>query len=256
MPIKIAVPDNKIYEFLYKNYEKAKEQYDIELYKVDEERAGNLFRNNRVDLALLSPLTYAEGVENHDFRIVPGPCMVLENFTDLASIYFKPGIRNIKQCLTKNPKDYLMIMGKILLSERYGIEAEPQLSKKDKKDILAEADTAILYEKSKEDEISIDISEAFFDTFEMPLINAIWVCRNDEFEHDMHELIHTLADDDLSDVSISEIHDGDKDYSGREGEIHKHWHDDFEEVLAHTIEILFYRQYVPEISDVKILGRD
>ena len=256
MPLKIAVPDNKIFEFLYANFEKAKEKYEIELYKVDEERVDYLFKNNRVDLALLTPLSYAQGVEQHDFRIVAGPCLSLLNYTGTASIFFKKDAKEMKVCMSNRPNDFISIIGKIMLSERYSLDLAIQASKKDKKSILEEADVAILYEKGLDDDISIDISELFFDTFDIPLIAGMWVCRNDEFPFDLHELIHALAQEDLSEVHISEVQDDTRDYDTGDGSLIKHWNEDIEEVLAQTIDLLFYRQFVPEISEVKIMYRD
>ena len=87
--MKIAIPEAPYLAPLIEHAAKVCEDMNWELLIVPEDRTGPMLVNHMADLALVSPLGYGGGVGKVDLRIVPGPCMVLHDYTNIAGIRFR-----------------------------------------------------------------------------------------------------------------------------------------------------------------------
>jgi hypothetical protein len=174
----------------------------------------------------------------------------------MSSVYFKKGARQLRTCGSPTPEDFLMVLGRILFMERYETELEFSKSTGQLDEILQKADSAMVWEKGEPGADSLDISELWTDSYEIPLIMGFWVCPAEDFHPNVVEFIHKLWDSSLpleQEVIESNMPD---DGSAREGFILRKWNDDIEGALDKTIDLLFYHQLINELEAVKVLGRD
>lgn len=251
MKTKIAIPSNKIYSKLVANAQNVCEDKGYELYTMSESKCNEMMLRNRVDAALVTPLGYTSGPDVADLRIIPGPVLFSSGYTKLVSLFFTEGLSVIKSIASTDPDDYIMKIGKILLAERYGIQAEFVKSQGTKEKLLKNFDSAMLWSASFHGDNALDISEEWFVSYETQLPLAFWVVRNEEHPGDIENTIRAFAVDDLG---RSEIYDDTDDY--RKGSLIWMWEDNLEEALNHTIHLLYYHQLIPEIAAIKILGKD
>mgnify|MGYP000923025449 CR=1 FL=1 len=255
MSIKIAVPDNPVYSELVFNME-TEVQEEIKLYRVPESKCSELLLDNKVDAAFISPLDYGKSVEKGDFRIIPGPAIAYGGFSGKASIYFRPGTNSLNSCSSPDPDDYMIILGKLLLMERYDIGLKINKAKGSREDLLQQSDTVILWEESEPRADSLDISELWGDSFEIPLILGLWVCPAEDFHQDVADTIKRLRNNSLkTEEYLTEKYVTDE-IIPREGFILRQWNDELENALEKTIDLLYYYQLLSEIGEIKILGRD
>ncbi len=251
MKTKIAIPSNKIYAKLVANARQVCKDKGYELLVLPESQCNEMMLKNRVDAALVTPLGYAAGTNVADFRIIPGPVLFSSGYTKLASLFFSEGLSVIKSIASPGPEDYIMKIGKILLSERYGIHAELVKSAGTKEELLDEFDSALLWREGHHGDNSLDISEEWFVSYEMQLPLAFWIVRHEEAPDDIENTVRAFADDDLGQFEIY-----DEIYDYRKGSLTYMWDDTLEEALLHTILLLYYHQLTTEISAIKIFGRD
>lgn len=255
MSIKIAVPDNPVYSELVLNSEAAGIE-EIKIYRVPEQQCSELLYTNRVDAAFITPLAYGQSVGSGDYRIVPGPVIAYGGYSGKASIYFRPGAVQIKTCASPAPEDFIMILGRLLLMERYDIEVEIEKLKGSRDEILKKADSAMLWEHSRPGADSLDISELWGDSFEIPLILGFWACPAEDYHPAVAETVNRIWDHNLMPEEYVAEDVGDSVIPPREGIILRRWNDEMEPALEKTLDLLFYHQLINELEAVKILGRD
>jgi predicted solute-binding protein len=255
MKIKIAVPDNQIYQDLYRKVDDIKDEYNIELIKAGEKETRELMLTNRADLALLSPLGYGLGVTAADYRIVPGRAMSVYGYTGMASIFFKEGAETLTKAASAAPDDFLLLLGKILLAENYSMNPEVKQVKATRDIMLRDNDCAIVWDSSSGKDKALDISEEWFFLYYMPLPLAFWVCREEEYPPEVLDIIRKLASPDL--IPEEEVVDNEAlEYGDRVGAIIWEWSDTIENALDEILQLLYFHQMIPEIPGIKILGRD
>lgn len=256
MSIKIGVPTNKIYDKIFARFDEIKDAYGLELKRLPESRLIKLFHLNQFDIALLSPIGYANNPTKTDLRIIPSACLATASATGLAEFSFNSGLTDVRTCAVEGNGDFLIETAKILLEERYSIapnfvEATPPVS-----DMLGKADSAIAWGKADSAAMSMDVSELWFDSYEMPLPIAFWVVRNEEHPEEIVEIIKGLHE---KDIPAEESIYSDFDDSGEAellGKLFWYWSQDIENALEETFQLLFCRQLIPDIPAIKILGRE
>ncbi|MCK5742783.1 MAG: hypothetical protein KAH48_11230, partial [Chlorobi bacterium] len=187
MKINIAVPTGKMYDALLENSKEAAEKYNLNIIRTDEQQCTKLLLNNRVSVALLTPAGYAAGLSKADYRIMPYTCLAAVNYTGLASIFFKQGLRTVKTMASPDSDAFLIKIGKLILAEKFEISVELINKKAPVEELLDSADSAAVMEKSSGNDHALDICEEWFNAHEMPLPLAVWTCRNEELPGNIEE---------------------------------------------------------------------
>lgn len=254
MNIKIGIPDNPIYRQLFFNAESVCKEFGITLVSAPEREIGKLFESNKLDVAFLTPMDYGRGTKISDYRIVPSNVMAVSGYSRFASTFFKPGLKTLTTCGSPTPDDYLIVIGKILLAERYSIFVELSKSESAKKDeILEKFDSAILWKKNFVDDTALDITEDWFDTYAMPLVMGAWVVRHLEEPEGIDRILRLFESDSIHN-SVKVTDKPNEEYDPREGEITYTWSEEIEKSYDALLEILFYHQLTDEMASVKIMG--
>lgn len=252
MSLRIIVPANFPAPEIIANIESVCIDKGFELIKIDEHSVSEQFLRNRGSLALLSPIGYGKGVKSADYRIIPTLAAGLVAYSGRASLYFKSGLTTLNTIGAEYPDDFMMVIGKILLSERYDISAELKRKKGSVGEILNDLDAAMAYGIDTNYN-SMDISEDWFESFEIPLPIGVWVCRNEEEPVDVVELTKLFAMDELpEEIEIDVNHTSYNNNGEREGRLITHWNDDMKSAFEQTLELLYYHRILPEIPAIKI----
>jgi hypothetical protein len=252
MAFRILVPYNFVMPEMLANIESVCKERGIDLIKTDEKTCIDQFLLNRGSLALLSPLGYGAGVKSADFRIIPTYAAALLGYSGRASLYFKSGLTTLDKIGTQFPDDFLMKIGNILLAERYEMETELELCKGSVADILGKYSAAMAYGTDSQFN-SMDISEDWFETFDIPLPVGVWVCRNQEEPEDVLELTKLFAMDELPQEIELPNHENEYNLNNeREGRLMTIWDDDMKSAFEQTLELLYYHKLLPELPAIKI----
>ncbi|ROL59877.1 hypothetical protein D9V87_03745 [Bacteroidetes/Chlorobi group bacterium MS-B_bin-24] len=252
--IRLAFPDNPVYKPLFEGSEKYCLGNEVRCYRLSETQCSDYMLRNLVDAAFLSPLGYGKGVKVADYRIIPGPMMVSENYTGLATIYFKQGLENVNTIYSPTPDDFMMLLGQLVLNEKFGIDAKIKKMTGSKSDILLNYDSAIIWGKAESGDISLDVSEEWFDLVEEPLPLGFWVCRAESYPPKIQEIVSSFASAQLA--KTEEILDSSSKYSERKGKIYWHWEPELEGAFESVLLFLYLHQMLSELPAVKILARD
>ena len=257
MSSKTKAIDPKNYKKLFSGKITENDEYSVQIFEVDEKSVFDLFFANKVDIALLDPLSYAKAGLKTDIRIITGPCISTINYTGLATFFFKQGLLDIGKCGSDTANDYLMLMSKILLSEKFGMELNLIQDKLSKDELLLKYHSALVWQESHGLDAGLDISEEWYDFYETPLPLAFWVCRISE-EFNIYEAIVNQISGLDGETTENIIEKGEEDIENplRQGQLVYQWDNEVEEALAAIFELLYFHQLTPEVADVKILGRD
>lgn len=252
MKLKFAIPNNPIFKDYYSN-----SNDDVEITLAEEKNCIDLISANRVNAAVLSPLGYSKGVAISDYRIIPGPLLALKGYSDYFSVYFRSNLNDIINTYIDNPDDFISIASKIVLSEKYDIIIKPKIFTNEIDQQIEKSDIIISSKRSKEHKPILDISEDWYDTFEIPLILGIWVVNSDVEGINFQAAISSIANPNLrkEEEVIEKINDK-ISREPRKGLILRWWNDEIEFALEETIKLLYYHQYIKNIAAVKIFGRD
>lgn len=255
--IRIVFPNIESYSKLFKLCDSYCPEHNIKYYKAKESECVDLLLRNLVDCAFISPLGYGMGVKIADFRVIPGPVVFSQDYTGLASIYFKKGLASVQSLFSPTPKDFPMIIARLLLAEKFGIDLTLQTMEGSREEILEKSDAGVFWGRSQSDEPSLDVSEEWFDLIEEPLPLGFWVCRAEDFPQNIVEIVNSIVDPDLSsEETVSEDLTTISHRVTRSGTIFWRWKAEFEEALKSVLLFLYYHQLLEEIPEVKILGRD
>jgi len=253
--LKLAVPANPVFANLYSFPLELVKALDIQILKVRENDCFDLLQSNRVNAAILSPLAYGMGMPKSDFRILNAPMIFSENRTSLASIVFAKGLKTINKCFSKSPDDFIIQLGKILLAEKYNIITELVPTKLSVNELLSENETAITWNGEDVFESSLDISEEWYDQYEIPLPLSFWVCHAEEYPENIEMFLNKVfpfqKEKIIKNENYSEVDD-----NLFEGKIIFTPDSDFEEALEHTLHLLYYHRYFNDLPAIKIFGRD
>ena len=260
MSFRIAVPKNKIFSKLYSNNEFITNNPKISLIMVDEKDIYSFLWGEKVDLALMSPLSYSQGVVNSDFRIINAPSLSVEGYSALASIFFNRGLKSINSVISSNNNDFLIQIGKIMLAEKFDLQIDMKYQKGNTGELLQQFDCVIDWNNEDNRFESLDITEEWFDNFEIPLPLCFWVCKADSYPEGIDKIPAYLADPLLDDEEI--INDLElataleNEYDPRQGRLIWKMDDDFEHNLSQVLQLLYFHQLIDNIGAVKLFNRD
>ncbi len=252
--IRLAFPKNPIYNPLFEESETYSKENNIRCYRLNENECTDYMLRNLVDAAFLSPLGYGKGVKIADFRIIPGPMLFLENYTGFASIFFKPGLDNIFSLYSPTPDDFIIQIGQLVLNEKYGIDIQVNKMAGSKSEILSKYDSAILWGNADVDDISLDVSEEWYDLIEEPLPIGFWVCRAESHPPKIEKIVSSLTSSNF--IKSQEIIEASSKYHERKGKVYWYWEPELESSIETMLMFLYLNQLLPEIPAVKILSRD
>ncbi|MBI5324009.1 MAG: hypothetical protein HZB41_01795 [Ignavibacteriae bacterium] len=253
--LKLAVPNNPIYDELLFNQESLKAKGEITLYRLSENECASLLMANKVDAALLTPFGYAKGLLDADYRIIPGPALLSESYTKAGTIILSKELKNIKNCSSDFPDDFIISIGKLLLGEKYNMFPEIEKKNQTIEEMIKTSDIVITWNGEDEGRITLDISEEWSDMNEFPLPLAFWVCKSEIEDENLLNTLTSLASTKKENRINEELPEG-KDFEPREGKLSFSWNDDFERALEFTFHFLYYHQLISEIPAVKLFGRD
>ncbi|OGU40579.1 MAG: hypothetical protein A2X61_09590 [Ignavibacteria bacterium GWB2_35_12] len=253
--IKLAVPNNYIYDEILINCESMIRKGEISIFRLNENDCASHLLKNRVDAALLTPMGYAKGLFDADYRIIPGPALLSQAYTKAGTIIFGREVKSVKSFASDSPNDFMVTIGKLLLGERYNIFPSIDVQYKDIDNMLKNCDVVITWNGESEDRITLDISDEWYDMNEFALPLAFWVCRAEEVPENILNILNSLSSDSVENEIVEELPEG-KDFVARQGKFFYRWNDDFERALEFTLHFLYYHQLITEIPAVKLLGRD
>ncbi|MBU3740984.1 MAG: hypothetical protein FGM24_01740 [Candidatus Kapabacteria bacterium] len=246
--MKIAIPDAALYAPLVANAQAECDRRGWQLVRAPIETCGTLLLTHSVDAALVSPLGYGRGVGRVDYRLVPGPALMLYEYTNAAGITFAPHVSTLQTAASSTPEEFLVQIGALILGEK--LDATLTLNTSPSVD----ADCLINLATPGTD-FALDISEEWFDLTDAPLPAALWACRIEADLEVMAQAVDAMADA-TAERPVREMVPPNGDHFPREGRITYRWNDDSEEALAAALDMLFFRQVLREIPAVKLLGRD
>ncbi len=257
MSIKIGIPNREIYNPLIERFEQIKGEYDLHLFRDTEDRIAELFSKKKIDVAILNPIGYANGLGIADYRIIQQNCIAYENYTGELSIYFNRSANQFKSLATVKESDYLTVVARMILAERYDSFPEIKEIKDDLPTMLEQCDTAVVWQGSTGNDFVLDISENWFDTYEFPLPIGFWVCRAEDYPANINEIIAKLVNPELPDEFpvLEHFHVADSEYE-REGNIHYRWSEDIEAALNETMQLLFVLNVLEAIPEIKLLPKE
>lgn len=257
MPYKIAVPENIIYRDLFSEGLLNDENGLFQIFEVSEQRLSDLMFDNRVDLALMTPISFGKGVGLTNYLILPTKTLALEGFTGIASFFFKQTTKRELSCSSTNPDDFLMIIGKILLGELYGLHPEIKKVNGEWKELLEKSDIAMTWGTAPQKELTLDISEEWYLHYGYILPIAFWVCRDEDNNRELLRITQNICQKELvNEIEIIEDTSSAGIYQPRKGKIIYQWKSEIKEALEHTLKILYYHQYIDEIPEVNVFKED
>jgi len=257
MKINIAVPTGKMYDVLLENSKEAAEKHNLNIIRADEQQCSKLMLNNRVSAALLTPSAYAAGMNKADYRVMPYTCLAAVNYTGLASIFFKQGLRTVKTMASPDSELFLIKIGKLILAERFEMIVELSNRKGSVEELLNESDSVAVIEKSEGNDQALDISEEWFNAHEMPLPLAVWTCRNEEAPDKIEEIIYALAGANLpAEIDVLEKRSGIDQVEPRDGKLMFKWNEEVKNSLDQILQFMFFHQLFDEMPGVKVYGED
>ena len=257
MKTRIAIPVDEIFSGLIVNKEEVCKKYDVRIFELDEDKCFELYLSNKADVILISPLTYGLNIGKSDSMIIPASALSLIGYTEIASIIFKKELKTFETIATQFPESYLFSISKLLLAERYDMLPKTLIVQGTESKLLENADSAFIRGKSKENFNSLDIGEEWYDTFEMPLPLAFWICKSEEYPEDIINILKELSNfDKTKEINIFEETGKYSELPVRQGIISCEFSKEFEEALAQVFHFLYYHQLIGDIPEIKILGRD
>ncbi|MFH1052199.1 MAG: MqnA/MqnD/SBP family protein [bacterium] len=257
MKTRIAIPTDSIFSKFSGKKDEISQKFDLTVFELDENKCFELYLSNKVDTVLTSPLTYGLHIGKLDSVIIPVSAVSLMGYSEIASLIFKKELKTFSSTAANDTGSYLFNITKILLAERYDMFPKVVQSGKTESELLNSADAGFILGITKEGFNSLDIGEEWFDTFEMPLPIAFWVCRSEEHPENIEEIIKEWYESiGTKNIQIFEKLPKDSDLLNRQGSISFEFNEEFEEALAQTFHFLFYHQLIPEIPEIKILGRE
>lgn len=244
----IATPKLELARPLLENIEAVCARQGITIRTCSLEECGELLNNNLVQAALVSPQGYGMGVGKVDFRIVPGPCLALQDFTNTYGASFAEGRAELSTFYAPEPTSFMSRMMRMIMSEKFDVAMQSVA-------VADDADCRMGPPISGTSH-TLDLGEEWFDIAEAPLPLALWVVRVDSEIEAFDQLVRDAAGGPIAEKPVSELPSTHSDHTPREGTILYQWSDAVEEGLVATLNALYFHQSLPEIPAVKVYGRD
>lgn len=244
--MKIAIPRLELAQPLLEHAADVAARHGFTLIEASLEECGTMLLNNNVDVALMSPHGYGLGVGKVDYRIIPGPCVALEDYTHAYGLWFPESGSSLETFHASNPEAYLSVISRLVMAEKFDVHLEFTSD--------ASAADVTIGPTAEQPNPAMDLGEEWFDIVESPLPLAVWVHRVDTEHLDHVERVREFADQHLLHREVSEIVPLTADHMPREGKILFRWNDDVQEGMEAALHMLFYHQLLPEIPAIKLYG--
>lgn len=251
---RVAIPTDPFFERILRGVDAGAEAAAFDVVRAELERCGFMLRTNQAILALVSPRGYAVEFSQGDYRLIPGPALLAEGYTGLATVYFKQGLDEVRTCATTHPGHFLVDIGTRLLAEKFDILAEPVAAQGTPAELLEQYDAVIDLGHDRSWPTTLDVTEEWSDLTNMPLVLGVWACRPSEIRPDIASVVSGFAAkaNDGYDTVISDAENAERE----PGSLKFHWEGNTEDALNTVIDHMFYWQMIDTIADVKIWGRD
>ncbi|MCU0424167.1 MAG: hypothetical protein MUF71_00940 [Candidatus Kapabacteria bacterium] len=258
MSIVIAIPTNPLFAPLVANADRVAKEIGARIIRGTEQECHGYLGRHIADVALVTPLGYAQESLKTDLRILPVSALTLDALTYIGSMYLHQNASSdtFERCASPHAQDFLMQMGVGVLSEKFDMELQFEQVQGSVAELLAKYDAVLDYGFDAAQSVALDISDEWSDYFGEILPLALWVCRPEEVPEEIADIVEQFRDAEISlRQEITEIeHNGTSAY--RNGVLSFEWTEETEEALQHTIELLYYWQYVPRVAATKLWGRD
>lgn len=249
--MKIGISKSILYDKLIDNATTFAQSNDIILIEENEDRIEKLLKQNSLDLALVSPLTYFNISKQGDYRIINNRCMTLENYSGKISLNFKPNLLTIDSISMNSRSDYLEKITTIILNEKYGISPIIKYDTNTSNNNFNDFDAIVSL--NNENEIAIDLTEEWFELFECQMPIAFWIAKIDEIPQNYLEIIESFAENNLPKTSHIHCHYN-SDEEERHGNIHWFWNESMRESLNKTADMFYYLGYIEIIPEIKLIN--
>jgi hypothetical protein len=254
MQIKLAVPEiNYIMDYMLGNRFNIDET-DIKLIFGSEQSSLEALINNDADAAIITPREYGKALKLLDLRIMHQPFVTASGYSGLATIEFQGKGDKIESCYCPSPDSYLMNIGRLVLSEKYGLAVKFVENENYTKDSPEMLDISMIWGTSETNPRTLDITEEWMDAFDIPLPLAFWVCRSDNFPEHIQEVVKSLIGNFIQRIGIKEPNSSVVKNLPRTGELLTTYTPEIESALDQTFHVLFYHQVFDEIPSIKMFG--
>jgi hypothetical protein len=244
--MKIAIPRLELAQPLLSHAADVAARHGFTLVEASLEECGTMLLNNHVDVALMSPHGYGLGVGRVDYRLIPGPCLALEDYTHACGLWFPESGSALETFHASQPDAYLSVISRLVMAEKFDVHLEYTASSE-------HADVTI-GSTSENPTPAMDLGEEWFDIVESPLPLAVWVHRVDSEYIEHVAIVREFADQNLLHREVSEIVPITADHMPREGKILYRWNDEVQEGMEAALHMLFYHQLLSEIPAIKLFG--
>jgi hypothetical protein len=246
--ITVAVPKLDLASPILEHAVQAAEARGWQIRYASLDECGDLLKNNMADVALTSPYGYGKGVAAVDYRIVPGPCVALEDYTNCYGISFHPDKSGLTCGYSPEPTSFPTIIARLVMAEKFDVALE----------LVSRADDAdcMIGPVMPDSPRTMDLGEEWFDIVESPLPIALWVARVDSEASEIDAFATDCANQMLLHAHVSELVPLSADHMPREGKILYRWSSEIEEGLSAALHTMFYHQLLREIPAIKLYGRD
>ncbi|MFY8000759.1 MAG: hypothetical protein ACOVSW_19355 [Candidatus Kapaibacteriota bacterium] len=258
MSIVIAVPTHPLFEPLITHAESVCKSIGARLLHGTEQECRAWLGRHIADVALVSPLGYAQVALKTDLRIVPVSTLTLDALTYTGSIYLHQhqADMQLSRCVSPVAEDFLMMMGRAVFAEKFDVELTFTQEQGSVADLLTHYDVVLDYGFDQTQSVVLDISDEWSDYFGEILPIAVWACRPEEVPETLAESLAAFRNTEVPPtIDIAE-----QEHLGanahRIGMISTDWNEETEEALAHLMELLYYWQYTPSVAAIKIWMRD
>lgn len=244
----IAIPTLALAEPILTNVREVCTRLGWEVRTGSLDECGKMLLANSVDMALTSPLGYGRGVGKVDYRLIPGPCVALEDYTNSFGIWFPDGGKGLATYSSSEPGSFPALAGRMVMAEKFDV-------------VLSEAPSksigdCVIDAVGNTQPPAMDLGEEWFDLVESPLPIAVWVVRVDAEALDVDRAVTEFADQRLLERHVSEVVPSTSDRMPREGKVLYRWSSEVEEGLEASLHTMFYHQMLPEIPAIKLYGKD
>ena len=244
--MKIAIPRLELAQPLLTHAADVAARHGFTLVEASLEECGTMLLNNHVDVALMSPHGYGLGVGRVDYRLIPGPCLALEDYTHAYGLWFPESGSALETFHASQPDAYLSVISRLVMAEKFDVHLEYTAT--------SERADVTIGSTSENPTPAMDLGEEWFDIVESPLPLAVWVHRVDSEYIEHVAIVREFADENLLHREVSEIVPITADHMPREGKILYRWNDDVQEGMEAALHMLFYHQLLSEIPAIKLFG--
>jgi hypothetical protein len=244
--MKIAIPRLELAQPLLTHATDVAARHGFTLVEASLEECGTMLLNNHVDVALMSPHGYGLGVGRVDYRLIPGPCLALEDYTHAYGLWFPESGSALETFHASQPDAYLSVISRLVMAEKFDVHLEYTAS--------SERADVTIGSTSENPTPAMDLGEEWYDIVESPLPLAVWVHRVDSEYIEHVAIVREFADENLLHREVSEIVPITADHMPREGKILYRWNDDVQEGMEAALHMLFYHQLLSEIPAIKLFG--